>query len=249
VIDLHSHILPGVDDGARDLEESCEMARLALTDGVSAIAATPHVRQDYPTTAAAMLDGTAALREELRRRDLPLDILVGAELALEDAVRLPQDELEAFTLAGTGRYLLVETPYIGWSDNVQHVVGSLVGKGLVPILAHPERNNAAQIKPGLVEAAVAGGALVQVTAASVEGRLGRRARSCAFDLIARGLVHLLASDAHAPRLREGGLAAGRAALDDDELGRYLTEDSPAAIVAGELVAPPPQARKRRRWFV
>lgn len=120
----------------------------------------------------------------------------------------------------------------------------LAAVGLVTVLAHPERNPDAQAHPELVEAFVRAGGLVQVTAASVDGRLGRRTREASFELLARGLVHVLASDAHTPDVREAGLAAAVGVLGDRGLARYLVEEAPAAIVAGEPVASPPALRRR-----
>ena len=108
------------------------------------------------------------------------------------------------------------------------------------MLAHPERNPEVQDRPARVEALVEAGALVQVTGASLDGRLGRASKLTAKRLLELGLVHVLASDAHGPHIREGGLAAAAEAVGDDGLARYLTREAPAAIVAGEPVPPAPQ---------
>jgi protein-tyrosine phosphatase len=109
----------------------------------------------------------------------------------------------------------------------------MLGRGIVPLLAHPERNASVQDRPDVLEPLVAAGALVQVTAASVDGRLGAAPQVAAQALIDRGLVHVLASDAHAPQVRATGLAGAVAALGDPALARRLTVDVPAAVVAGE----------------
>jgi len=114
VIDLHSHVLPGLDDGARDIEESLEMARAAAADGTIVLAATPHVREDYPTPAAAMERAVADLRARLDAAGIQLQIVTGGELAIEQLTRLPQGELGRFGLAGNPHYVLLEFPYHGW---------------------------------------------------------------------------------------------------------------------------------------
>lgn len=248
MIDLHSHILPGLDDGARDLEEAVEIALTAAADGVSAIAATPHVRADYPTTADAMERGVAELKGALERSRVDLELLPGGEVSLEQLDRLSRDELRRFGLGGNPSYLLVETPYFGWPSSFVEIVGALVADGLTPVIGHPERNSAVQADPERVAELVRAGALIQLTAASVDGRLGSRPRKCAQRLLDAELVHLLGSDAHSPGLREAGLSAACAAIGDEELARWLSKGVPAAIVRAEPLPKRPQARRRRGFL-
>ena len=119
-------------------------------------------------------------------------------------------------------------------------------QGFGTVLAHPERNLDVQERPELLEPIVAGGVLVQLTAASVDGRLGRRARACARTLLDRRLAHMVASDAHAPEIRAIGLASAVASLGDDALARWLTVDVPRAVLADGKPPPRPMTRPRRR---
>jgi protein-tyrosine phosphatase len=240
VIDLHSHILPGVDDGARTLEEARALASRAVADGVEAIAATPHVRADFPTRAEVMEEGVAELRADFHEQGIRLQVLHGGEIDLSLLWAIPADELVRLTIAQTGRYLLLEFPYRRWPLALDSAVSGLVRRGIIPLLAHPERNPEVQDRPARVESLVEAGALVQVTAGSLEGRLGRASQLTARRLLELGLVHTLASDSHGPHIREGGLAAAAEAVGNEELARYLTREAPAAIVAGELVPPIPQ---------
>jgi len=248
VIDLHSHILPGLDDGVATVEEARQLAKRAAAEGVTAIAATPHVRDDYPTTAEQMEDGVATLRDDFRAAGIGVDVLHGGELALEEVTRLEQDELRRFSLAQSNRYLLLEFPYTGWPLMLESVLAKVQTAGLIPILAHPERNREVQERPERLEAIVAGGTLVQVTAASLDGRLGKSSQRTARTLLEHGAVHLLASDAHGPSIREAGLAAAAAALRDEALARHLTTDAPAAIVAGDPLPRRPLPQRRRPSF-
>lgn len=250
MIDLHSHILPGVDDGARTIADSREIALRSVADGITAIAATPHVKDRYPTTARTMEDGVVELQRDFDSEGIPLDLLTGGELDLERVLALDNGELRRFTLAGTGRYLLVECPYFGWPLGLEHALADLRYNGVTPILAHPERNPEVIDNPMLVARAVEAGALVQLTAASIEGRVGRRSKASASELLKQGLAHLVASDAHTADVREAGLAKATAAIGDKGLARYLTVDAPAAIVAGDDVpdAPPSGRRRRLRYF-
>jgi protein-tyrosine phosphatase len=245
VIDLHSHVLPGLDDGARDLEDAIEICRAAAADGIQVLAATPHVREDYPTTPAQMEEALAAVREAAG--DL-VRLVPGGELDIAELER-PREEIARFALAGNPAYLLVETPYVGWPLDLPEKLFRLLTDGITPVLAHPERNREVQARPELLEPIVAGGTLVQLTAASVDGRTGRQARSCAATLLDRNLAHLLASDAHSASLRAIGMSAAVAAVGDDALAHWLTVGMPGAIVDGQPLPPRPRdARPRRRFF-
>jgi protein-tyrosine phosphatase len=247
LIDLHSHVLPGLDDGSETLSEAAEMCRAARADGITVLAATPHVRHDYPTTPDAMEAALAQVREVARGT---VTVVPGGELDLAELDR-PVEELARFALAGNPSYLLVETPYRGWPLDIGQRLGKLRIQGMTPVLAHPERNDEVQRRPELLEPLVASGALAQLTAASLDGRVGKRARDCAFDLLERGLAHLVASDAHHPSVRAIGMSDAAAAVGDEALARWLTEAVPRSIVEGTTTPPrPEQVRpRRRRWFL
>jgi protein-tyrosine phosphatase len=248
VIDLHSHILPALDDGPDTIEESLELARAAVADGIDVIGATPHVRDDYPTTADEMEAAVMWLREELRAVGIPLELLTGGEVALE-RLELPLDELRRFGLGGSDDYLLVETPYSGWPLDLGERLFVLHAAGITPVLAHPERNAEVQADPERrLRPLVESGTLVQLTAASVDGRLGRRPQAASRRLVELELAHLLGSDAHAPSIRAVGLSAAAATLEDGELARWLTNDAPAAVLAGKPLPPRPARRQKRRRF-
>ena len=249
MIDLHSHILPGLDDGSRTVEDARALARRAAEDGVTAIAATPHVRSDYPTRAEEMERGVSRLREDFLAEGIDVEVLPGGEIDLGMLASLDDDGLRRFTLAQSGRYLLLEFPYTGWPAGLEETVYGLGLRGLLPILAHPERNREVQSKPERLAEAVRMGALVQLTAASLDGRIGSSSQAAANKLLELGLAHVLASDAHTPEIREAGLAAAAEALQDDDLARFLTVEAPSAIVAGEPVPEPPRKARRRRWYI
>jgi protein-tyrosine phosphatase len=244
VIDLHSHILPGLDDGAEDLDDALEIARAAVADGIIAIAATPHVREDFPTTADAMERGVAKLRAALEREGIDLELLPGGEVSLEQLDRLSHDELRRFGLGGNPTYLLVETPYWDWPPRFGEIVSRVRSFGMTPVIAHPERNPAIQADLAKVASLVDAGALIQVTAASLDGRLGSRTRASARKLVDAGLVHVIGSDAHAAGIREVGLSGARKVIGDDELASWLTESIPEAIVRDEPLPPRPPPRRR-----
>jgi protein-tyrosine phosphatase len=244
VIDLHSHILPGVDDGPARLEESLDIARRAAADGVRIVAATPHVRDDYPTQPGTMERLVAELRAAIQREAIPIDVRPGAEIAIDWLGRLSDDELVRFGLGGSPHYLLLEFPYAGWPLSLHEWVFRLVARQITPVIAHPERNADVQANPEELRPLVDAGALVQITAASLDGRVGRSSRAAGMALIERGLAHVLASDAHTPDVREAGLVAAVEAVGDPEVARWLTLDTPTAIVTDTPLPRRPEARKR-----
>ena len=240
MIDLHTHVLPGVDDGARTLGEARALALDLASQGVTVVAATPHVRDDYPTTPEVMEEAVAELRADFEASRVPVEVVHGAEIDIGLLWAVPREDLRRFTIAQTGRYLLLEFPYRGWPFALDSAVKHLVGLGVTPLLAHPERNPEVQDRPDRVRGIVDAGALVQVTAASLEGSRDRAAQAAALRLLELGLVHVLASDSHGPHIGREGMAAAVATLDDPGLARYLTVDAPGAIVAGEPVPERPQ---------
>jgi protein-tyrosine phosphatase len=247
MIDLHAHILPAVDDGPTTVEEALAVLRAAADDGIEVIAATPHVRDDYPTTPEAMERAIAELRRPLERAGIPIRLVRGGEIALERLHLLTDEDLRRFTLGGGGRYLLVETPYVGWPLDLAQRLFPLQLSGFTPVIAHPERNVDVQSRPELLRPLVERGVLVQVTAASLDGRLGRSSARAARGLVAAGLAHLIASDAHAPRVRGAGLSSAASVLGDNRLARWLVHDVPLAIIGGSDLPhrPAPAVRHRR----
>jgi protein-tyrosine phosphatase len=243
VIDLHSHVLPGLDDGAADVGEAVEMCRAAAADGIEVLAATPHVRRDYPTTPEQMELALTRVREAA---GAIVRLVPGGELALDELGR-PVDELRRFGLAGNPRFLLVETPYYGWPLDVGERLFRVRAAGFTPVLAHPERNAEVQARPELLEGPVAAGALVQLTAASVDGRLGRASRTTSERLLDAGHAHLIASDAHAPSIRAIGMSAAARALGDEALARWLTDALPRAIVEDTPLPERPGSTRRHGW--
>lgn len=245
MIDLHSHILPAIDDGARNIGESVGIARAAVRDGTTVIAATPHVRQDYPTRPEDILSGVEELNRILAEDGVPLRVVPGAEISFGRLRKLGRDELAGFALAGNPRFVLVEFPYRGWPEDIVDEILRLGGAGITAVLAHPERNDVVQGDVSRIQFAAEAGALVQVTSGSLTGDAGRASRRTARSLLGRRLCHLLASDVHGPNVRRTLLGEARQSVGDDELARWLTEDVPAAILNRQELPPRPgNARPR-----
>lgn len=206
MIDLHCHLLPGVDDGAVDLEEALAMCRLAVADGCAVLAATPHLRHEFWWNGdrAPLLDLYHQLRDALPGEP---EVLLGGEIAVnsqsvEEIYALPRGEL--LTLGDT-RYLLLEFDLLGLGPDPVELVHELTVSGWYPIVAHPERFPWLADNLPLAEALVAHGAHLQLTARSVTGELGRAAHRSSEEWLDAGLVELVASDAHGQEIRPPGL--------------------------------------------
>jgi len=233
MIDLHCHILPGLDDGSPDLASSLEMARVALDDGIETIVATPHWFADAGPTPAQIRTATGQLQAALADGDLPLMVLPGAEVRADPQLAEIVSRGEVMTVADGGKYLLLEPPFIGIPNYLEQLCFELQIAGITPILAHPERVELMQRQPELCERLVARGCLIQVNAPSLHGQYGRIIRKIAADLIRSDLAHIIASDAHnatshPPVLSEVRRAVVQAAGED--AFREMTELVPSNII-------------------
>jgi protein-tyrosine phosphatase len=246
MLDLHTHILHGVDDGATSAEESVAMARGAVADGIGVVAATPHVRDGAELSGADIRARVEELRRLLDEARVDLTVLTGAEVSIDAALSLAAGDLAELGLGGGAGFVLLETPYAGWRLDLGELVTELVARGQRPVLAHPERCVAVQQRPELIDPVVERGALTQLTAQSLAGRFGGRTASTARTLLERGTAHLVASDAHDPVHRPAALSAA-AALLDAPLARWLTTEVPSAIVAGAELPDRPAPRRRSPW--
>jgi protein-tyrosine phosphatase len=250
VIDLHTHVLPGLDDGPRTLAGSVAVAEVAAQAGTRTLVATPHLRADYPAVRVDELAGRVReLTEHLRGLGLPVEVLPGAEVDLLAAAALSDDELTLATLGGNGSDLLVETPYGPLPvDFADHLLG-LARRGFRLTLAHPERSPTVQARPEIVGSLVDRGVLVQLTARNLAGR-GATARAAGV-LLERGWAHVIASDAHALDRRPPDLGACvRQALDafPHAAGEieWMVTAAPRAIIDGGPLGERPARRPRRR---
>jgi protein-tyrosine phosphatase len=238
-IDLHCHLLPGLDDGARDLGDAVAMAWQAQGDGIGAICATPHVRADHDVVLAELPDRRARLAAALKSAGCATHVLAGGEVAADMVPDLDHRDLAAVTLGGGGRWILLEPSPGPLDARFEATVDALAARGFRAVVAHPERHAG----PELVEQlrrVIAKGALVQATAAYFTDVGSRPAM---LDLARAGVVHVLASDAHSSHAgRPVALAAGLQVLASvrpvAEHLEWVSRGAPDAIVRGEEVDPP-----------
>jgi len=247
VIDLHTHLLPGLDDGPQTIEESLELAEAMVGEGVTIAACTPHVREDYAVTPEAVETALTDLRARLAAEGIPLDARGGGEIALDQLGLLDRATLARYGLGGNPNLILLEFPYWGWPLALGSVVAGLRRDGIVPLLAHPERNSEVQENPESLRPLIAAGAFVQITAASLDREAGTRPARCAKALLAAGLAHVLASDRHGRTIRRAALAAGARAAGGEALGAWLTQSVPNALLRGQAPPPRPPLPGRRLW--
>lgn len=239
MIDLHCHLLPGIDDGAADMQDALAMARQGEEDGIELVCATPHIRHDHDVRISQLPGRVAAVNRELARVGLRLRAATGGEVAETALDGLEDDELRAVSLGGGGRWLLIEpAPGPLEASLVQHVE-ALHARGFSCVIAHPERHAGELFEKRLIDFCERG-ALIQLTADAV---VAGEAAEFLLELAARGLAHLLGSDAHSSRFgRALRLSQGLERLRGVERLRphidWIAREAPAAIVRGDELRSP-----------
>lgn len=236
MIDVHLHILPGVDDGPATLADALALARSLVQEGVRVAVATPHYNDEYPQLPAReIIERVEDLQRELDRNAIPLRLLAGHEALIQPGLTAEVQSGRIATLNGS-RYLLLELWNSSWLPETERVIFELRALGIVPVLAHPERYVVIQKDSNRLKALLELGVLAQLTAGSLIGMQGKTARKCAETLLKRGLIHCIASDAHGPGRRPPAILQGMQAAERI-VGRLqagqLIEAHPAAIVQNQ----------------
>lgn len=222
MFDLHTHILPQIDDGAASWAEAYQMLEIAAKDGIKVLAATPHFLEGWFTpTPAEIKAGVERLNQYAQQQGLPIRVIPGMEVALcPDIPRLFQAN-RLLTLNDEGQYLLVELPANEVPIYTESLLFELQLMGITPVLAHPERNRVIADNPAWLLDQVKRGVLVQLTADSLLGRFGKNTRQISQELLRAGVVHGLGSDAHSSEHRTPTLKAATAKMTE-LLGREVS---------------------------
>jgi protein-tyrosine phosphatase len=242
MVDIHCHILPAIDDGSDTWETTAAMCRMAVRDGITHMVATPHCDGHYVYDRAHFTDMLATLSEVAEGE---LTFSIGCDFRVspqnvEDAMNDPR----RFAIGDT-QYLLVEFDHHSLPSNADDLLMALLSRGMVPIVTHPERNAILMKHPDHVARFIEAGCLVQVTANALTGFWGPKSMKAAEKLLEKNLVHIVATDAHDPRLRPPVLSEARAriaALAGANVAEALVNHNPAAVVAGLHVPPLPVLR-------
>lgn len=250
-IDIHSHILPGIDDGAASDEEMLAMAEVAAAGGSSIVVATPHVdheggRFDYRIIAPEVARCNALISE----RGIPVELIPGVEVRINAGMSglLAETSAEVLTLGGTGRYLLADIPMLEAPLGMQELLFEAQLKGLTPIIAHPERCRPFVEDPGLLSELADRGMEIQIDSDSLEGRFGRDAHRLGWALLREGTARLVASDAHSATVRNPDLSKVAESLDKrlgDGSAQLLLYENPRRVLAGEGLLELPAAGERK----
>jgi protein-tyrosine phosphatase len=255
MIDLHNHILPGLDDGARTSEESMQMCRISYRDGVRTIVATPHTLGSYENDRSAIVSKVRELNEAIAECGLQnaecgvekdsnsairipnseFRILPGADVHLCERTLLHFDQGRLTTINDGGRFLLIEFPSQGIPHRAEEVLFQLMARGIIPVITHPERNLGIGQNPKRYYEMIRAGCLGQVTAMSVTGEFGPKVRKVAEQLLTNRLVHFIASDAHSangrPPVLSSAVRVVERLLGEEEARRMVTE-YPQAVLEG-----------------
>lgn len=197
MIDLHCHIIPGVDDGSLDMQESMAMAKKAVEAGITHIFATPHhLNEKYVNVKSDIMDRVVRLNESYQQENIPLTIHPGQEIRIHRDIFTSLEKEEILTLDDNGMYLLLELPSWKVPSYTQEVIYELLLKGITPIIVHPERNKGLIENHKLLFELVQEGALTQLTSGSIIGLFGKNVQSFSKKIIEHNLAHFVATDAH-----------------------------------------------------
>ena len=248
MIDLHCHVLPGIDDGASTIEDSVAIARAAALAGTRTIVATPHVSRRYPNGSQMIGRLVAQLNARLSAESVDVHVLAGAEVALTHAVDVDDAELAHLRLGG-GPWLLLEPPLTPFASSLDAILLDFQRRHGRILLAHPERCPAFHRDPQMLDSLVRAGVLTSITAGSLVGRFGGEVRRFALELAREEMIHNVASDAHDCERRGPGMAAELEQAGLGALADWLTREVPAAIINGETIPPRPAVPPTRALAV
>ncbi|MDU4934698.1 MAG: CpsB/CapC family capsule biosynthesis tyrosine phosphatase [Peptostreptococcaceae bacterium] len=207
MIDMHCHILPGIDDGASDLEEALEMARIAESEGIKKIVNTSHFHPEFKyTMGEELVEAINSFNVALKANKIDLEVLIGNEIYYTDEIIEELHNLNFHTL-NNSKYLLIEFSPMNVPKNLADVVYEVKLKGYIPVLAHVERYNNIIENPNIIYDCIKEGAIIQVNASSILGKHGKEIKKVSDILLDNNMIHIVASDAHGserrrPQLRE-----------------------------------------------
>lgn len=250
MIDIHSHILPGLDDGAEDMEETVLMARAAVEEGIHTLIATPHHangKYDNPMRKVAL--SVQEVNRTLERLNIPLTVLQGQEIRLYGSLLEDLHHEVARTLHSS-RYILIEFPSREIPKQTDELFHELRVMGMVPVIAHPERNMEIAQDPSKLQRLIRQGALSQVTSHSLNGLFGKKVQKLSLDMCKHHLVHFVASDAHNMTHRAFGLRQAYALLAE-KMGEQqvrVYQDHTERLLHNEDVYGPQSSWPKRVWW-
>lgn len=252
MIDIHSHLLPGIDDGAKEVEVSLEMAKQYVEEGFKKVIATPHWIEH---SKIGQVDKTSVALEKLRaifaEKGIPLELSLGNEFFITPNLSKSLKEAVGSSLAGS-RYVLVEFPMNEYPLYTDHALHELQLKGYIPVIAHPERYHYVMKDPNLVLEWIRRGMLIQVNLPSVAKLYGSGVQDTARILLEHGMVHFLATDSHSygkrsPKIMEAVQKSG--IVSQEEIDLYLNKNSEYILKDMPFeIEEPREYKKKKKWF-
>ncbi|MCM3620132.1 tyrosine protein phosphatase [Sutcliffiella horikoshii] len=252
MIDVHCHILPATDDGARHMTESLEMARAATKEGITKIVATPHHNNgQYMNTKEEILVKVQELNDRLVKEGIDIIILPGQECRISGEFLEQYENNELLTINDTGRYVFIELPSSQVPLYTEKIIYDVQLKGLIPIIVHPERNAELIENPEKLYQLVKKGACTQITAASVAGKFGKKIKKFSLDLINANLTHLVASDAHNLKNRNFQMKDAFNVIEKEcgQDAQYMLMENAELLVEGSMIMKEiPERVKRKKLF-
>ncbi|MFJ8234257.1 tyrosine-protein phosphatase [Ureibacillus sp. NPDC094379] len=251
MIDIHSHILYNVDDGPQELEQSLAMLEEAAKEGITDIISTSHsFHPQYNVSASIVTEQVSLLQNELLQRNISLKIHTGHEVRLcEEIVELCQTK--QIHLLANSNYLLLELPSSTVPQYTKNIISALLAEGILPIIAHPERNKAIAEKPERLERLIREGAVAQLTSGSIAGHFGNAVQKISLELVRANLVHTYGSDAHnlttRPFLYNEGLDYLEKKKELDTVDFFL-ENNERVVKNNPLVIFEPEVKQKKIWW-
>ncbi len=229
MIDIHCHILPGIDDGPDTFDESLKMAKLAADDGVNVIVATPHVNEKLYDV-KEITDKVYKFNLLLNHYKIQLKVIQGADVS----VIFKPEEVTDFTINDTD-FILIEFPHTHLPNSAKKIIQNFLDQGLKPIITHPERNPGIMADPKLLETLLQNKVYVQITAGSITGDFGKKSKKCAQYFLQKGLVDIIASDGHSSKYRKPILSKGLKIATDivgNKSAQQMVFKNPLKIISG-----------------
>lgn len=252
MIDIHCHILPCLDDGSKDLEESIEMAKLAVSEGITKIIATPHHKnRDYDNPKRKILQQVEMLNSAFSQHKIPLTILPGQEPRIYGEIIDEYESGEVLTLNNGGKYLFIEFPTGHVPRYSEQLLFDIQLKGLTPVIVHPERNSEIIENPDLLYMFVKNGACTQITSSSVTGHFGKKIKKFTLQLVESNLTHFVASDAHNLSSRPFRMSYAYSELVKEfgpGVEYYFKENAELLIEGKTVVKETPERIKKKKLF-
>ncbi|MFA9559321.1 tyrosine-protein phosphatase [Evansella sp. AB-rgal1] len=251
MIDIHCHIVPEVDDGPKSIEESMALARLAVSESIHTIIATPHHNSTYTNERSTIIPAVESLNEALRKEGIDLTIVPGQEPRIFGEIIEAIQHGEILTLNDKNKYFFIELPFDQVPRYTEKLIYNAQLQGVAPIIVHPERNAELLERPELLYRLVKNGAITQVTTSSITGHFGKKIKKFTEEMIEADLAHLVASDAHNTSSRAFRMEESFSIIEKKYGLSLITQwrENAALVLEGKHVyMEPPKRIKQKKWL-